>query len=45
MFPRSIQFWRSPAEVTVFSSLKQALPEDYAVLHHFQWLQKDAASE
>ncbi|HXF72428.1 MAG TPA: NERD domain-containing protein, partial [Actinomycetota bacterium] len=41
MFPRSIRFRRSRAEVLAFSALERALPDDWVVLHHVRWIQRE----
>jgi hypothetical protein len=40
MYPRSIRFRRSPAEVRAFSELKRALPDEWVGLHHVRWIQR-----
>ncbi|HXF36459.1 MAG TPA: NERD domain-containing protein [Actinomycetota bacterium] len=41
MFPRSIRFRRSRAEVLAFSALERALSDDWVVLHHVCWIQRE----
>lgn len=41
MIPASIQYKKSPAEVRLFGALKTDLSDDYTVLHHVRWLQKE----
>jgi len=40
MYPRSIRFRRSPAEVRAFSELERALPDEWVGLHHVRWIQR-----
>ncbi len=41
MFPRSIRFRRSPAEVRVFRELKRGLPDQWVGIHHARWIQRE----
>jgi hypothetical protein len=40
MFPETIHFNKSHAEVEIFDALKQQLDERWTVLHHVRWLEK-----
>jgi len=40
MVPASIQYRGSEAEVKLYAALASALPNEWTVLHHVQWLQK-----
>ena len=40
MYPRTIQFKKSRAEVRMFAALNQGLGGDYVVLHNVRWLDK-----
>jgi hypothetical protein len=45
MFPSAIRFERSPAEVRVFGTLEATLGDDWIVLHHVRWLEKQPGRE
>lgn len=40
-FPSSVRFRKSSAEVRLFGLLKAGLGDDWTVLHHVRWLQKE----
>lgn len=41
MYPRTIRFRRSKAEVRVFSELERSLPDGWVALHHVRWIQRE----